>query len=61
MAHPLYLLALARLAYDSKPDEERKLLKKFAEIYPDAVDKVMQTPASADFYSETKRREKYLP
>ena len=40
MMHPLYLVACARLSDKSKPEEERNFIKKFAELYPDAVEKV---------------------
>ena len=37
-AHPLFLIARSRLSADG--NEQRGLIEKFAEIYPDAVDKV---------------------
>ena len=37
-AHPLFLIARSRLSADD--NEQRALIDKFAEIYPDAVDKV---------------------
>ena len=42
MMHPLYLVACARLSDKTKPEVERNFIKKFAELYPDAVDKVMK-------------------
>ncbi len=45
--HPLFLLAKARL--DSQEKEKEKLFLKFAQLFPDAVDKWMTETEKVDF------------